>query len=216
MNAPEAGKADKPRNLHRSFVATPATAAADRAWWVVDARTSRSAASPATSPRCSAASTSRPSPRTSTPATSSSSSTPSKVKLTGRKLEQKLYVRHSGEPGGFRSESYRHLLERKPELPDREGREGHAPEEHPRPRDAHQAQGLRRVPITRTRRRSRSRPRDQAEAREPMTQRHEPHVRHRQAQDRRRPRLALARLRHRSRSTSVPPTSTSCARPRAW
>jgi large subunit ribosomal protein L13 len=40
-----------------------------------------------------------------------------KVKLTGRKLEQKQYVRHSGEPGGFRSEAYGALLERKPELP---------------------------------------------------------------------------------------------------
>ena len=40
-----------------------------------------------------------------------------KVKLTGRKLSQKLYVRHSGAPGGFRSEDYGSLLERKPELP---------------------------------------------------------------------------------------------------
>jgi large subunit ribosomal protein L13 len=40
-----------------------------------------------------------------------------KVKLTGNKLEQKEYVRHSGEPGGFRRETYGHLLERKPELP---------------------------------------------------------------------------------------------------
>ena len=40
-----------------------------------------------------------------------------KVLLTGRKLEQKLYVRHSGEPGGFREEAYGKLLERKPELP---------------------------------------------------------------------------------------------------
>jgi large subunit ribosomal protein L13 len=40
-----------------------------------------------------------------------------KVKLTGKKLEQKEYVRHSGEPGGFRRETYGHLLERKPELP---------------------------------------------------------------------------------------------------
>ena len=40
-----------------------------------------------------------------------------KVKLTGRKLTQKLYVRHSGEPGGFRSEANGDLLERKPELP---------------------------------------------------------------------------------------------------
>lgn len=40
-----------------------------------------------------------------------------KVKLTGRKLEQKNYVRHSGSPGGFRSETYGNLLARKPELP---------------------------------------------------------------------------------------------------
>lgn len=40
-----------------------------------------------------------------------------KVKLTGRKLQQKFYYRHSGYPGGIRSESYEHLLLRKPELP---------------------------------------------------------------------------------------------------
>jgi large subunit ribosomal protein L13 len=40
-----------------------------------------------------------------------------KVKLTGRKLEQKKYVRHSGEPGGFREETYDKVLVRKPELP---------------------------------------------------------------------------------------------------
>jgi large subunit ribosomal protein L13 len=41
----------------------------------------------------------------------------SKVKLTGRKLQQKHYVRHSGEPGGFREEAYESVLQRKPELP---------------------------------------------------------------------------------------------------
>jgi len=40
-----------------------------------------------------------------------------KVKLTGRKLQQKHYVRHSGEPGGFREEAYESVLQRKPELP---------------------------------------------------------------------------------------------------
>ncbi len=40
-----------------------------------------------------------------------------KVKLTGNKLDQKNYYHHSGTPGGFRTESYRHLLTRKPELP---------------------------------------------------------------------------------------------------
>ena len=39
------------------------------------------------------------------------------VLLTGRKLEQKHYYRHSGAPGGFRAVPYGELLERKPELP---------------------------------------------------------------------------------------------------
>ncbi len=38
-----------------------------------------------------------------------------KVRLTGNKLDQKKYYRHSGYPGGIREESARHLLERKPE-----------------------------------------------------------------------------------------------------
>jgi large subunit ribosomal protein L13 len=41
----------------------------------------------------------------------------SKVKLTGAKLDNKFYYRHSGIPGGFKAESYRHLLDRKPEFP---------------------------------------------------------------------------------------------------
>jgi large subunit ribosomal protein L13 len=40
-----------------------------------------------------------------------------KVKLTGNKLDQKKLYTHSGIPGGFKEESYRHLLVRKPELP---------------------------------------------------------------------------------------------------
>ena len=35
-----------------------------------------------------------------------------KVKLTGAKLDKKFYYHHSGIPGGFTAESYRHLLER--------------------------------------------------------------------------------------------------------
>jgi len=38
------------------------------------------------------------------------------VKLTGNKREGKFYYRHSGYPGGLTAESYRHLLDRKPEL----------------------------------------------------------------------------------------------------
>jgi large subunit ribosomal protein L13 len=40
-----------------------------------------------------------------------------KVRLTGQKLDKKFYYRHSGIPGGFKAESYRHVLARKPELP---------------------------------------------------------------------------------------------------
>jgi large subunit ribosomal protein L13 len=38
-----------------------------------------------------------------------------KIKVTGKKLSDKLYIRHSGYPGGFRSETLERLLERRPE-----------------------------------------------------------------------------------------------------
>jgi len=38
-----------------------------------------------------------------------------KVQLTGRKLEQKVYYRHSGYPGGIKAETARHRIERVPE-----------------------------------------------------------------------------------------------------
>ena len=40
-----------------------------------------------------------------------------KVKLTGNKLDAKFWQRHSGIPGGFKADSYRKLLETKPEFP---------------------------------------------------------------------------------------------------
>ncbi len=39
----------------------------------------------------------------------------SRVRLTGRKLEQKFLYRHSGYPGGLKAVSYRDLLARRPE-----------------------------------------------------------------------------------------------------
>lgn len=39
-----------------------------------------------------------------------------KTKLTGGKLDTKFYYRHSGIPGGFKQESYRLLMQRKPEF----------------------------------------------------------------------------------------------------
>ncbi|MGC8966384.1 MAG: 50S ribosomal protein L13 [Caldimicrobium sp.] len=38
-----------------------------------------------------------------------------KIRLTGKKLDQKLYWRHSGYMGGLKLETARQLLERKPE-----------------------------------------------------------------------------------------------------
>lgn len=38
------------------------------------------------------------------------------IKLTGNKLDQKKYYRHSGYPGGIRATSYRMLMEKKPEF----------------------------------------------------------------------------------------------------
>ena len=39
-----------------------------------------------------------------------------KIRVTGDKLRQKSYFRHSGYPGGLREERLEQLLERKPEL----------------------------------------------------------------------------------------------------
>ena len=36
--------------------------------------------------------------------------------FTGKKLDQKMYYRHSGYPGGLRATSYRELMEKKPEF----------------------------------------------------------------------------------------------------
>ncbi len=38
-----------------------------------------------------------------------------KVRFTGRKLDQKVYYRHSNYPGGLRSETLKERLEKKPE-----------------------------------------------------------------------------------------------------
>ncbi|MGI6109258.1 MAG: 50S ribosomal protein L13 [Eubacteriaceae bacterium] len=39
-----------------------------------------------------------------------------KVKLTGKKLDQKMYVTHSGYMGGRKETSYKNMLQDKPEL----------------------------------------------------------------------------------------------------
>jgi large subunit ribosomal protein L13 len=40
----------------------------------------------------------------------------SKIKVTGKKLEQKMYYRHSGYPGGFRAVPLGDMLKDKPEM----------------------------------------------------------------------------------------------------
>ena len=37
-----------------------------------------------------------------------------KIRLTGKKLDQKMYYRHSGYPGGLKSTKYKDLIEKKP------------------------------------------------------------------------------------------------------
>jgi large subunit ribosomal protein L13 len=116
MTAPEA-KTAKPRNLHRSYAATPTDAAASRTWWVVDATDK-----PLGRLASHVASVLRGKHK---PTFTTHEDTgdfvvvvnAGKVKLTGNKLDQKLYSHHSGIPGGFKQVSYRLLLEKKPEFP---------------------------------------------------------------------------------------------------
>jgi large subunit ribosomal protein L13 len=101
----------------KTFSAKPAEALAERKWWVIDAEgkpLGRLASTIAVVLRGKNKVTFTPHVDTGDFVIVVNAK---KVKLTGRKLTQKLYVRHSGEPGGFRTEAYGALLERKPELP---------------------------------------------------------------------------------------------------
>lgn len=114
---PSPGAINSSSPVQKSFVAKPATALPDRKWWVVDATDlplGRLATRIATVLRGKNKPTFTPHVDTGDFVVVVNAS---KVKLTGRKLEQKQYVRHSGSPGGFRTEAYGHLIERKPELP---------------------------------------------------------------------------------------------------
>jgi large subunit ribosomal protein L13 len=117
MATPEASKAAKPRNLHRSYVATPKDAEAARAWWVVDA-TGKSLGRLASHVAAVLRGKHKP---TFTPHEDTGDFVivvnADKVKLTGNKLDQKVYSHHSGIPGGFKQVTYRTLLDQKPEFP---------------------------------------------------------------------------------------------------
>ena len=101
----------------KTFAANDATALANRAWFVVDATNKplgRLASEIATVLRGKHKPTYTPHCDTGDFVIVVNAD---KVRLTGAKLDKKFYYRHSGIPGGFRAESYRHLLARQPEFP---------------------------------------------------------------------------------------------------
>jgi large subunit ribosomal protein L13 len=59
-----------------------------------------------------------------------------RVKLTGNKLDQKVYRRHSGYPGGFKEVSVRSLMQKRPEEVIREAVLGMLPKNKLRARRA--------------------------------------------------------------------------------
>lgn len=105
------------RNPNKGFIATPASAEADRGWWVIDATDKplgRLASEVASRLRGKHKPTYTPHVDTGDFVVVVNAA---KVKLTGNKLDQKFYYRHSGIPGGFKAVSYRNLLEDKPTFP---------------------------------------------------------------------------------------------------
>jgi large subunit ribosomal protein L13 len=101
----------------KSFSAKPADAHAARAWWVIDAEgkpLGRLASRIAMVLRGKHKASFTPHVDTGDFVIVVNAE---KVLLTGRKLEQKNYYHHSGEPGGFRIEPYEKLFDRKPTLP---------------------------------------------------------------------------------------------------
>jgi large subunit ribosomal protein L13 len=104
-------------SLQKTYNAKPAEAQTQRKWWVVDATDQplgRLASRIATVLRGKDKPTFSPNVDTGDFVIVVNAG---KIKLTGRKAQQKKYYRHSGAPGGFREETYAHLLDRKPELP---------------------------------------------------------------------------------------------------
>jgi large subunit ribosomal protein L13 len=100
----------------RTFSAKPADALAARSWWVVDADgkpLGRLASAVASVLRGKHKATFTPHVDTGDFVIVVNAA---KVKLTGQKLDKKFFYHHSGSPGGLRRESYRHLMERKPEF----------------------------------------------------------------------------------------------------
>jgi large subunit ribosomal protein L13 len=114
--APSPAAAPK-HNPQRSFAATRTMSLANRAWFVVDATgkpLGRLASEIARVLRGKHKPTFTPHVDTGDFVIVVNAG---KVKLTGNKMESKLWQRHSGIPGGFKADSYRHLLQKKPTFP---------------------------------------------------------------------------------------------------
>ncbi len=112
-----AGPRRNPRNPNKSYQATTEEGAAERSWWVVDATDKplgRLASEVATRLRGKHKPTYTPHVDTGDFVIVVNAA---KIKLTGNKLDQKAWNRHSGIPGGFKATSYRDLLEDKPTFP---------------------------------------------------------------------------------------------------
>jgi len=115
MSSPE--PSSRPMSRHKTFVMTKERAQSTRAWWVVDA-----SGKPLGRLASEVASVLRGKHKPEyTPHEDTGDFVivvnADKILLTGTKLDNKFYYRHSGIPGGFRAESYRHLLARKATFP---------------------------------------------------------------------------------------------------
>ena len=111
MPSPETTQAAK-RPRHKTFVMTKEQAQASRAWWVVDATDKplgRLASEVAKVLRGKHKPQYTPHEDTGDFVIVVNAD---KIALTGGKLDKKFYYHHSGIPGGFTAESYRHLLAR--------------------------------------------------------------------------------------------------------
>jgi large subunit ribosomal protein L13 len=111
MPSPETTQAAK-RPRHKTYVMTKEEASGSRAWWVVDAT-----AKPLGRLASEVAKVLRGKHKPQyTPHEDTGDFVivvnADKIALTGNKLDKKFYYHHSGIPGGFTAESYRHLLAR--------------------------------------------------------------------------------------------------------
>jgi len=101
----------------RTYSAKPAEAQTARKWWIVDAKgqpLGRLASRVATVLRGKTKATFTPHVDTGDFVIVINATG---VKVTGRKAEQKTYHRHTGRPGSLRSETFRDVIQRRPEVP---------------------------------------------------------------------------------------------------